>query len=875
MPKFELSAEEMQALVKHFSDSDRIPPRPASPPGSQAQSQQELPPAVAKLAGARLVTSAGFGCTSCHQINNAMPGKVELKSRGPDLGQLGERIRRGWYDRWMPNPSRIVPRMEMPALVQPIHGLLNDDLRLQLAAVWSVLNTPGFDPPQPNPIRVVRSRNVDSAPEPASVLTDVVEVGKQVYLKPFLVGLSNRHNVLLDLRSNALSGWWIGDTARQRTRGKSWYWEAGGASLLRADSDDAEISLRRGEQDVQPVFAGQFRTEFDEFDKIPHGVRFQRRLAFPAAHGDGKDQVRLSETWTVASAKAPWTGFRRSVSLSGVPADATVRLRLAPAATPIELDGPQREVRLTAAPGACRVRLIEPAEARIESDGAVSLQPNGAAARLVVEYLTSLPVDRFPVLPPEAPLPPARKLPVVPGFEAVRLGLPNFIMPTALGWREDGVLVAASLKGRVWLVRDTDGDGLGDKLQQFSDELAAPYGLSAHDGYVDVLNKYALLRLWDDDGDGRADRTRTVASGWGHTTDYHDWVVGLPRDGEGNYYVAIPCQQDDRDAAGAALRGKALKLRPRRPTPDDPREYRIEEICGGLRFPMGIARDQQGNLFTTDNQGNYNPFNELNHLRPGRRYGFINKIEFRPDFHPPLTPPAIDIPHPWTRSVNGIAFLTTPAALQAKTGRGAFGPFEGHLIGCEYNGRKLIRMSLQKVGDTFQGAAYPFSVDPPEGADGFVGPNVCAVSPRGELYVGDLRDSAWGGGDNTGAIVRLTFQDNLPPGIAEVRANPTGFTITFTQPVAAKLAADPANYSIASYRRVSTPAYGGADKNRELESIRSIEVSPGGRQAQITLDRLREGFVYEFRLENLTANGGLFHPAEAHYTLRRTPVAKP
>ena len=67
-------------------------------------------------------------------------------------------------------------------------------------------------------------------------------------------------------------------------------------------------------------------------------------------------------------------------------------------------------------------------------------------------------------------------------------------------------------------------------------------------------------------------------------------------------------------------------------------------------------------------------------------------------------------------------------------------------------------MTLQNVGGTMQGAAYPLSLDHGEDfhAHGFLGPLTAAVSPRGELYVGDIRDSGWGGGPNHGAVVRLT-----------------------------------------------------------------------------------------------------------------------
>ena len=39
----------------------------------------------------------------------------------------------------------------------------------------------------------------------------------------------------------------------------------------------------------------------------------------------------------------------------------------------------------------------------------------------------------------------------------------------------------------------------------------------------------------------------------------------------------------------------------------------------------------------------------------------------------------------------------------------------------------------------------------------------------------------------------------------------------------------------------------------------------------LTLSDLRVGHVYEVRLKNLTPGGGMFHPDEAHYTLRQVP----
>src|SRR5205823_10477850 len=113
-------------------------------------------------------------------------------------------------------------RMEMPSVQIPVSGVLNDKLDDQIAAVWHVLNLPNFEPPQPNPIRILRHDGHDPSAEPL-VITDVLQHGSALLIKPFLLGLANRHNVLLDLESSRLALWTVGDVAVQRTKGKSWF----------------------------------------------------------------------------------------------------------------------------------------------------------------------------------------------------------------------------------------------------------------------------------------------------------------------------------------------------------------------------------------------------------------------------------------------------------------------------------------------------------------------------------------------------------------------------------------------------------------------------------------------------------------------------
>ena len=852
MPKFPLTKDELTTLVEYFVTADRIPPRELT---------REIPttdPQLLHAVGGRLVTTDGFGCTSCHQVGDVRPVNAPVNARGPRISLLGTRIRREWFERFVRNPLRMIPRMEMPSVQVAVQGVLHDDLDSQLAAVWDVLNTPGFQPPLPNPVRIVRRAGIPERHERAVVLTDVLRLGQQVHIKPLLLGLPNRHNVLFDLETGSLTQWSIGDVARQRTEGKSWYWETAGNELLRTNLAGPDLALTSNGQTFRPLIVGQFPTEFDELFHLPGGLGFRHRLQFSTLDAP----VRVTQSFVAASPQS----IRRTVEVAGAPDEATIHLQLL--GTDVAQAIVAEDRRSVVTPLGI-LRVLEPQSAKLASDMSLSTTSvDGPPARFVVEYVSNVPVDKFPVEAPQPPAFPPATLNVVPGFETVRLPLNDEFMPTALTWSATGDLLLASLKGNVWRLRDTDADELEDQAEVISDELAAPYGLAAGQDYIDVVAKYGLLRLFDDDDDGFYERTVMAASGWGHTADYHDWAVGLPRDEAGNYYVGLPCQQDQRSLAAAHLRGTVLKLVPRTPTPDNPHLFAVEQLTAGHRFPMGIARSRHGDLFVTDNQGNYNPFNELNHVVAGRRYGFINLLERQPDFNPPLTPPAIDLPHPWTRSVNGICFLDTPATI----GASRFGPFEGHLIGCEYDTRRLIRMSLQRVGDVVQGAAYPFSYDTPPDGPPLLGPLVCAVSPDGDLYVGGLRDSGWGGSNNIGEVVRLRIRPNeLPCGIAEVRATASGFEIAFTQSVDAQRAADVSNYSLSSYTRVSTPNYGGPDQDRRQETVRSVSVREDARGVTLRLDDLRPNFVYELHLKSLVADNVPFFPAEAHYTLRTVP----
>ena len=127
------------------------------------------------------------------------------------------------------------------------------------------------------------------------------------------------------------------------------------------------------------------------------------------------------------------------------------------------------------------------------------------------------------------------------------------------------------------------------------------------------------------------------------------------------------------------------------------------------------------------------------------------------------------------------------------------------------------------------------------------------VSPTGDLYVGNIRDSGWGGGSNTGSLVRLRWRGDLPAGIAEVRARPGGFAIDFTD-AGRSPHRRPTRQATRSRRTAAFPRPATAGPT----STAASETDPRGcawptiaAARALDVDDLREGFVYEFHLRNL------------------------
>ncbi len=379
----------------------------------------------------------------------------------------------------------------------------------------------------------------------------------------------------------------------------------------------------------------------------------------------------------------------------------------------------------------------------------------------------------------------------VPGFtfSEIPVELTNI---NYLKYRHDSVLVAGGYDGRIWLIRDTNGDGLEDEASLYHESPRIKFvlglGVTAPDhpsgAGVLVLTPGQVLFVPDRDGDGKGDAEITVASDWtpprvaagGGVSD----ALGLAVDRDGNVWFGLGTSDFTSpylvNEAGQSEYPLAVDRGTIQRVSADFRSR--ETICTGIRFPVGMAFNARGDLFCTDQEGatwlpNGNPFDELLHIERGRHYGF-------PPRHPKHLPTVIDEPSvfdftPQHQSTCGM-FFNEPADAGPN-----FGPdwWRGDAFVCGESRGKLWRMKLVKTE-----AGYVAQSQLVAGLA--MMPIDAALSPRGDLVVTCHSGGPdWGTGPGgKGKLYKVRAAAPDPPRPVLVHAtDPSEVRIAFDQPL--------------------------------------------------------------------------------------------
>ncbi len=463
----------------------------------------------------------------------------------------------------------------------------------------------------------------------------------------------------------------------------------------------------------------------------------------------------------------------------------------------------------------------------------------------------------------------------------------------------DGRIAASTRRGDVWLIDNPYmTHGMPPRYKRFATGLHEALGLAWHQGAFYLAQRGELTRLRDTNGDDIADRYETVYA-WPLSGHYHEFSFGPKIAPDGSFFVTTNVAFGDvewwRGESRVPWRGWTLRITP---------EGQMEPWATGMRSPAGLGIID-GKFFYADNQGDWIGSGGLVQVEKGDFTGHPaglrwatlpqspvalteKDIYYRvsPRFTPPgkrpVKPenidderpvplfelaqdlPAIKLPAVWLP--HGILGISNAEILVDTTG-GKFGPFEGQVFIGDQGQSKIIRVFLEKVEGTYQGAAFAFR-------EGFQsGVLRMTWGKDGSLFVGQT-NRGWGStGPDPYGLQRLVWTGRIPFEMKAVRAMPDGFEIEFTLPVDKVTAADLRSYEVTSFIYKYHPVYGSPTVNVQRCPVRYVQVSRDGLRARLVVDSLRPYYIHEIKatgVRDYVDTLPLLHPV-AYYTLNRLP----
>lgn len=438
-----------------------------------------------------------------------------------------------------------------------------------------------------------------------------------------------------------------------------------------------------------------------------------------------------------------------------------------------------------------------------------------------------------------------------------------------LAFDDKGALGATTRRGELWVINNPEGSSA--TFKRYAQGLHEPLGLAYKDGSYYLSQRGELTKITDTDGDGRGDVFDNIYN-WDLEGNYHEYAYGPEFLPNGNMLITLNLAWIGRGASLSKWSGWMLEISP---------DGEMTPIATGMRSPAGFGFNKNGDVFYTENQGDWVGSGRMTHVEKGDFVGNPEGLKWTGEPESPLSLKYEDISDEEPTTLydysKKIAAIKPPSVWFPHTLMGIstsdievvpeeWGPFTGQLLVGDQGHSKIMRVYQEKVNDVYQGVCFPFK-------EGFSsGLLRMEWAPDNTMYVG-MTNRGWAStGKKKFGLQRLKWTGVTPFEMHTVNIQPDGFTITFTEKVDRRTASNPDSYSITDFNFKYHHIYGSPPINQEERTVYKVEVAQDNMSARLYVEGLRHGYVNEIKATGIRSASGkeLLHNT-GYYTINEIP----
>ncbi len=366
----------------------------------------------------------------------------------------------------------------------------------------------------------------------------------------------------------------------------------------------------------------------------------------------------------------------------------------------------------------------------------------------------------------------------------------------------DGSALVCTMQGDVWRVSGFAHPSRTARWRRFAAGLHHAQGLVADADGIFVLGRDQITRLHDLNADGEADFYECFSNAYRTSPAGHDFICGLERDQDGNFYTASGNQG-------------LLRI-----TPDG---RRAEVLGTGFRNPDGLGLLPDGTITVPCSEGDWTCSSMICAARPSRLAS--------------AAPPHFGYPGPKDGRVPELPLVYLPRGLDNSSGGQTlvsserWGPLNGQLLHFSYGTGSHFLVLRDEVVGQMQGAVVPLAGEFRSGV------HRGRFSPfDGQLYACGMQ--GWGCyTPDEGCFQRVRYTGDAVQLPIALRVHTNGVAITFSGDLESETANQAGSHFAQCWNYRYGPGYGSPElsarhpgmRGHDTLTITSGHVAPDGR----------------------------------------------